>query len=263
MRNLTILLLLASAATAQSPSPQLSISGNGSAEVNLMRGWPLVVKVVVLHSQRFQLAPKPADLVLQPAAGAWYDAVSFSQNWPLKLAQTPDTSVLVLPSRSMYEAIWQLSGDGTASLPSGKYSLTAHLELPAGSGWRGAVDSVPITVNIVDEPADLTADQQAEKVLLTARFTINQGDFNTAGRMVDALLVDQPSNPRALALRAMLFEQAGDAAAAAMSAAAAADVTANAPSAPADPAVQRAIQEESLFQNLRARLWSAYLATFQ
>jgi hypothetical protein len=264
MRITTIFLLLARAALAQTPAPQLTISGNASAAVDLMRGWPLIVKVMVLHSQRFQLSPKPAELVVQPAAGGWYDAVTFNQNWPLRLAQTPDISALVLPSRSMYEAIWQMSGDDTAALPLGSYSLTAHLEVSGGGGWTGAVDSPPITVNIIDEPRSLTPDQQAEKVLMQARFATNQGDFNSAGLIVDALLADQPSNPRVLAMRALLSEQAGDLATAAGAAVAASNAAAKAPPPPSDLAVQKIIADPSTFyQDLRIRLWSTYLASFK
>jgi hypothetical protein len=261
MRITAIFLLLAHVALAQAPAPQLAISANASASVELMRGWPLIVKIMVMHSQRFQLSPKPADLVVQPAAAGWYDAVTFSQTWPLRLAQTPDTSALVLPSRSMYEAIWQMSGDDTSSLPLGTYSLTAHLEVSDGGGWTGAVDSPPVTVNVIDEPSILTPDQQAEKTLAQTRFTINQGDFNTAGLMVDALLVDQPSNPRVLGMRALLSEQAGDLATAAAAAAAASSAAANAPPPPGDPAAQRVISDPGTFyQDLRIRLWSTWLA---
>ena len=44
-------------------------------------------------------------------------------------------------------------------------TVTAHLEVKDGSGWKGAVDSTPIVVNIVDGPAALTADLEAEKSL--------------------------------------------------------------------------------------------------
>jgi hypothetical protein len=264
MRKAAILPLLVSAALGQTSAPQLALSGNAQSSFDLMRGWPLIVKVMVMHSQRFQLSPKPADLVVEPASGAWYDAVSFSQNWTLKLAQTPDTSALVLPSRSIYEAIWQMSGDDTAALPPGKFTLTAHLEVKDGGGWTGAVDSPPVVVNIIDEPASLTTDQQAARALLKARYAVNQEDFNSAGLTVDALLADQPSNPQALAMRALLWEQAGDLTAAALAAAAASDAAESLPLPPSDPAAQRNIREPgTFFQNLRVRLWSAYLASFK
>src|SRR5262249_47680840 len=132
MRKAAMFPLLMTAALAQTAAPQLALSGNAQSSFDLMRGWPLIVKVMVMHSQRFQLSPKPADLVVQPASGAWYDAVSFSQGWTLKLAQIPDASALVLPSRSIYEAVWQMSGDDTAALPLGTFTLTAHLEVKDG-----------------------------------------------------------------------------------------------------------------------------------
>ena len=64
-------------------------------------------------------------------------------------------------------------------------------------------------------------------------------------------------------MRALLSEQAGDMTTAALAAAAASAAAASAlPPAP-DPAAQRTIREESFLQNLRIRLWSAYLAGFK
>ena len=97
---------------------------------------------------------------------------------------------------------------------------------------------------------------------MRARYAVNQADFNAAGLIVDVLLSDQPANPRALALRALLSEQAGDMTTAALAAAAAAEAALNQPPSPPDPSVQRTISEESFFQSLRVRLWGAYAASF-
>src|SRR5690348_2130415 len=147
MRNaIWIALFTAATALAQTPAPapQLSVSGNGSQSVNLPRGWPLVVRVVVLHSLRFQKSPAPANLLIAPATGAWYDHVTFNITgagtaaWPLKVPQTPPGALLDLPARSRFEGTWQMSGDDTAALAVGDWRLTVHLDVRDGGGWKGA-----------------------------------------------------------------------------------------------------------------------------
>jgi hypothetical protein len=255
--------MAAAAAQTQTPAPQLAISGNSAQTFDLPRGWPLLVQVSVMHSQRFQLTPRPADLIVTPAAGNWYDDVTFSApGWPLQLAQPPDNSTLVLPSRAIFHAVWQMSGDSTAALPLGRYSVAARLAVPDGSGWKGAVNSPPLVVNVIDEPAVLTDDQQSDKALLQARFAINQGDFNSAARIADALLAAQPSNWHALELRALLYEQAGDLPDALASASAAVGAAANAPVPAGDVfSGARTIQEPPEFLlRLCSRLRAALVA---
>lgn len=264
-RSSVFLLMTAVAAVAQTPAPQLSISGNGSQSLDLMRGWPLIVRVSVLHSQRFQLTPKPDDLTIAPAASAWYDALSFKvagvdAGWPLALAQRPDNPALALPSRSVFQALWQMSGDDTAALKAGTYRITAHLEVADGDGWKGAVDSAPIVVNVIDEPDSLSPDQRSYKALLQARYAINQGDFGAASLIADALLAGQPGDPSLLELRALLYEQAGDLLNAAAAATAAVHAYESLP-APAQ-ADGRTIQEPPDFLILlKSRLWAAYVAS--
>jgi hypothetical protein len=212
-----LLFALASAALAQQPAPQLSLSANSARVLHLPKGWPLLARVVVLHSQRFSRAAGVPPLRLAPPALTWADAIAIQATrtdggdtapWDLQLSVPPEDPVLLLPNRSSVNAVWRMSSDATAVLPVGTYRLTASLEIKNSDGWNGRVQSVPVTVRVIDTHP--TPEDELRKQRLLIQYALLGNDADAAGRMADELLKTQPKDVFALSAKAQLLELAND-----------------------------------------------------
>jgi hypothetical protein len=87
-----LLLPMTSIMAANDPLPELRISVNGSREVEVVQGWPLLVRVYVMNSARAKPAFTVLPVALAPVNGSWADAISFrvtggsqpADTWPLR-----------------------------------------------------------------------------------------------------------------------------------------------------------------------------------
>jgi hypothetical protein len=50
MKRLLLLLVFPFALAAQQAAPELSLTANGAQEINLYRGWPLIVNATIMKS---------------------------------------------------------------------------------------------------------------------------------------------------------------------------------------------------------------------
>ena len=214
-----LFLFLPGAILSAQPAPQLTLGANGSRDLELPKGWPLVVKLVVMHSQRLSRAPGVPQLRMAPAGMTWADAIRLqvtradggeTRPWDLTLPAAPEDPVLLLPNRSTVGVLWRMSPEATAALETGTYRLAASLEIKDSDGWNGAVQSGFATIRVVDERAPLTPEDESRKQRLRAQYALAGGDVDEAERALDELLKTQPDNVPCLRSKAEVLEQKGD-----------------------------------------------------
>lgn len=202
---------------AQQAAPELSISANGSRDLDLYAGWPLIVRGTVLHSLHLARYGDQPPLKIAPAGMAWVDAVQFNVTsdsgqgaaWNLNLVGAPPDPVLTLPNHSYVMATWQMSADAVSGLTPGTYRLTASLQIKGSDGWNGSVQSLPVTIRVGPEPTSLTPAQQARKAKLAAEYAFNMQDANGAISAVGQWLKQQPGSIAAMGSSAVLAESSG------------------------------------------------------
>jgi hypothetical protein len=213
-----LMLTLTVAWGAQPPAaPELSVSANGARDLDLYAGWPLIVRVSVMHSLRLARFGDQPPLRIAPPGMPWTGAIQFAAvsssgkpaSWPLSLVGTPPDPVLTLPNRSYVMVVWQMPADAVSALAPGTYRLAATLQVTGSDGWNGTVASAPVTIRIGPEPAALTPGQEAAKANLLAQYAVDSGDLATAASAIGGLLASQPDNVGAMATNARLLEQAG------------------------------------------------------
>jgi len=218
MRFATLFVLLIavpSALLGQQASPEISISANNTRNLGLYPGWPLIVHVTIMNSSRDDKTSS-APLVIAPTGAIWTTAISFAAvssggqtaQWPLTQVGTASDSSLTLAKKSYVNATWQMSADSVSSLPLGQYQLTATVQVSNSSGWTGLVRSEPVAITIGPEPT-LSSNEQSQKALLLAEFSLNAGDVNGAVATANQLHLDQPNNPSAAIATANVLAIAG------------------------------------------------------
>jgi len=195
-----------------SGSPLISLSANDAAELELPRGWPLVMRASLLHPAAFDPAAAPTEPIVLAGAGAALrlrvaDETGAPQPWPLHAAAPPADELRLEPDGSV-DAVWWLDGGETAALADGRYTLVAELDTTrAATGWQGTAASPPVPLAIAAEPAPLPPERAAEKRRLELTLLLLRGELDAARAAVDALLAERPDDVVAL-------EASGDLAAA-------------------------------------------------
>jgi hypothetical protein len=184
-------------------APRLSLSLNDAAELELHRGWPLIVRASLLHPAAFDAAASEPEPVRIAGAGATLrvrvaSQAGEAQSWPLhEAAPLPDE--LALGRDDSADTLWWLDGAETAALADGRYTLVAALDTTgAGSGWRGVAESPPASLTLSPEPAPLAPELAHEKRRRTLALLLLRGEHAAARAEVDALLREQPDDLAAL-----------------------------------------------------------------
>lgn len=208
------ILLSASWLQAQTaPGPELVLDVNAQSDDVAARGWPLLIRTVVISADG-----TPVNLGLK--SGAWTQALSLtvtdqsgvSQSWPVQLVQ-PASANLSLSGINTAEAVWLVAPADTASTAAGTYSLSVTLDTTsaAGSGaWSGSAVSSGAAVTIEEEPASLSAEDEASKYLAFAAYARLKGDTQGVGLALDTLIAHQPSILEAYKEKADLLADTGD-----------------------------------------------------
>lgn len=208
------ILLSASWLRAQTPpAPELVLDVNAQSDAVAARGWPLLIRTVLISADGTQV-----NLGLK--SGAWTQALSLtvtdqtgaSQSWPAQLVQ-PASANLSLSGINTAEAVWLVAPADTASIAAGAYSLSVTLDTTstAGSGaWSGSVVSSGAAVTLEAEPASLSAEDEATKYLAFAAYARLKGDTQGVGLALDTLIAHQPSILEASKEKADLLAGAGD-----------------------------------------------------
>ncbi|MGO9228381.1 MAG: tetratricopeptide repeat protein, partial [Bryobacteraceae bacterium] len=195
------------------PGPELVLDVNAQSDAVAARGWPLLIRAVVISADGTQV-----NLGLQ--SGAWTQALSLSvtdpngasQSWPAQLVQ-PASANLSLSGINTAEAVWLIAPADTASIAAGTYSLSVTLDTAsmAGSGaWSGSAVSSGAAVTLEDEPASLSAEDEATKYLALAAYARLKGNTTGVGSALDTLIAQQPSILEAYKEKGDLLAGAGD-----------------------------------------------------
>jgi len=94
--------------------------------------------------------------------------------------------------------VWYVSGEESAKLPVGQYSLSAALDSRdkgAPDSWKGVVESPPVTITIVEAPANPTPEQEREQALVAVLVDLWRGDNEGALAAAEALEPFYRQNP--------------------------------------------------------------------
>jgi hypothetical protein len=215
MKRLLLLLVFPFALAAQQAAPELSLTANGAQEINLYRGWPLIVNATIMNSLRFK-SGVATPLVIAPNGGPWTGAIQFTavdasgqpHQWPLNLIGTPADPALTLAPTSYVRFTVQIAPSDVSSLAPGTYQLIATLQVSNSNAWNGIMQSRPVTIQVGPEPT-LTAEQQTDKALLLATYQVNAGDLDGAFTTVQQLLQAQPNDPVVMSAWARVTELEG------------------------------------------------------
>jgi hypothetical protein len=152
MKRLLLLLVFPFALAAQQAAPELSLTANGAQEINLYRGWPLIVNATIMNSLRFK-SGVATPLVIAPNGGPWTGAIQFTavdasgqpHQWPLNLIGTPADPALTLAPTSYVRFTVQIAPSDVSSLAPGTYQLIATLQVSNSNAWNGIMQSRPVT----------------------------------------------------------------------------------------------------------------------
>ena len=194
-------------------TPELGLDVNGQAEAVVAKGWPLLIRVVVI----------PADdqpLKIGLASGAWTQALQLTitdqngavQKWPTQLVAAA-TASLSLSGISTGEAVWLVAPAGTSAIPDGLYSLSVTLNTTSGAAagaWSGSVQSSGATVQLGAEPVSLSPEDEASKYLAMAAYARLRGDAAGVRSALDTLISRQPDMLEAYTEKADLLAAGGD-----------------------------------------------------
>ena len=194
-------------------SPDLGLDVNGQAEAVVAKGWPLLIRTVVI--------PAGSDPVaIGVGSGAWTQSLRLAvtdqnglpQNWPVQLA-SPATPSLALSGIQTGEAVWLVAPADTTAIPAGLYNLSVTLDtsVSARSGtWSGSAQSNGATVQLGAEPATLSAEDEASKDQALAAYSRLRGDSAGAQSALNTLMSRQPDVLEAYTENADLLAASGD-----------------------------------------------------
>jgi hypothetical protein len=190
--------------------PQLSVAVNGAGRADISPGWPLVVRLSLLHPAAFTGDEKAEPLVLAAKQGPSSGAVRLkvrkedggAANWPFRVGGIPPQK-LSLDARAHGALAWGLGPEDTAGLSEGTYELTAVLDTRATAAqgaWNGEARSETITVRVTKEPTPLSPELEHRKYLLLAEYALFRSDLKGAQAQLERLLAQHPKSIGGLAM---------------------------------------------------------------
>jgi hypothetical protein len=159
------------------------------------RGWPLILMgVAALADESAQVVLDPASLSVRVTSG------NKEQRWPLELlSSVPKNTVLDVEHRQV-DVFWAMTADQTGALALGEYA--------AELSFANRV-SLPLPIEIVDAPAELTAVERSRKAALEIQEALLRNEPARAVGLADAALAEQPDDTGLLVLKALAHEAAG------------------------------------------------------
>ncbi len=210
---LGLILLCSACRMGAQGTPELGLDVNGESEAVVAKGWPLLIRVMVIAAD-----DQPLSIGLN--TGAWTQALQLTvtdQNggvwqWPVQLL-APASPNLLLTGIGTAEAIWLVAPADTSAIPDGLYSLSVTLDTTAGAAggtWSGSVQSSGATVQLGAEPSNLSPEDEASKYLALAAYARLTGDTAGAKAALDTLIDDQPDILEAYTEKADLLAAGGD-----------------------------------------------------
>jgi len=180
--------------TRSSGTGKLSLFINDAKDQEMLRGWPMIVKVTVEPTGE-------QGFVLDGDGKPWTDAVEIETRdersriyaLPYKLAPIvqPSSRLEVGPNQAA-TAIYLLSPQDTQVLKTGTYRLSAV---------AGGVTSPAVTINLEDHPEELSDEQETRRDRLMAVYHALRGETEKARRFAQApapvyVMAAPPSYPQ-------------------------------------------------------------------
>ncbi len=201
----------------EDPAPLVSLSANGGVEIELHRGWPVLVEFEMLHSHSFSPEPGAVDLIISPPAGDWGRVIRFSvkneagAETPLAfLPQGQTAGPLTLKSGSGAVARYWILPEESMRLAAGAYEFHATLDTASSTeGWIGTATSERVLIRATDEPVPLPPETEALKLLHLGRYHLWRGELDAAGAVLDELGGKFPVTIEGFVLRGSLLEARG------------------------------------------------------
>ncbi len=206
-------LLAALPLAGQILAPRVSIDADGTTSMTLYRGRPLFVNGLLTYAQRAEATPA---ILLSPKDGAWMDALKIvvqgadgqEQGWPLTPLGMAEAKSVSLAPKSRVPLGWLLGSSATSSLATGIYTLRLTLSISESAGWNGNVDSAVVTVQVADEPAEISAEDRKGLGLLRAREAQVTGSVDEKA-ILAGLFKEWPQDVAVLTAMALSMERAG------------------------------------------------------
>jgi hypothetical protein len=212
MKHLLLFLLTLPPLAGQVAAPRLSIDADGAIVTMLRRGQPLFLNGLLSHSLRTSTAD---PIVLSPAAGGWADQIQLlgvdagqkETSWPFLGLGKAEANTLVLQPRGRVPMAWMLASGETAKLELGSYRLRIVLAITGSPGWNGTVRSSWVTVQVEDEPVDLSDFEKRQLRLLRAREARTSGTLQGQLQSLNTLTSSEPQDVATLIALALQFER--------------------------------------------------------
>ena len=211
--------LLSSPRAATNVQPRLTLSVNNRAIATVFRGWPALVKLEVLRSDSFAVTTNPAPFLIYPGPNGWNQTVRLTihQEGGAAVAMLPelllesDVPFVEIEWTGAAEFGWWLHPEQTTNLSAGRYELSGGLDTrDAVLGWKGQTNSPAATIEVIDEPTQMSPELVSEKFCRFAYHALWTGKTNLANSFVEELLAQQPTNSTALSMRGDLAAMRGD-----------------------------------------------------
>lgn len=179
----------------QAVSVSVSADVNGRTEAAVWQGVPAVISASL-----FLTEGSAATVALRD--GAWtaalrpaiYASDGQALDLPLRLIETPAAIVQLRPA-GRARAFWVLSGEQTAALQPGEYSLELSFdtrEISSDDGWQGTAASGGITFTVAPEPSSPSEDDLVAKARFTAGYHALLGEWPAAVTTLEDALLPLP-----------------------------------------------------------------------
>jgi hypothetical protein len=189
---------------------ELSLSVNRGLLTPILRGWPVLVDVLIANPSA------DASVKLAPQSGTWPRAVRVNatgpsgdaERWPFELVAEPPSASMTLPAGASTHFFMILPEPATSSLPAGRHTISAELEIRGSAAWNGMVRAT--TWIEVQQDGSPSADQQLDVALLRARIYAMRNQHVEAAGVLEAHLATSPDAIPALQMMAEMLAESGD-----------------------------------------------------
>jgi hypothetical protein len=201
--------------------PLVSIGINDAREARIRQGWPLMIRVRLLHPDMMAFDTSDAPITIAAPTSPWSNALSIEvrndlgvlQDWSPQADAGGLGSTLTLDSVTSGYTSWIVSPEQSALILPGTYSVLATLDTRTvldPLAWKGVARSVPGTLSVVADTQSLAPDEDSFKNRLLAAYEIWHGQPTAALARLDSFLVLHPHDVSVLEMAGDLHSAAGD-----------------------------------------------------
>lgn len=178
------------------PEPRITVYANGSKDIGVFKGWPLIIKVTVEHPLT-GAAAKAQPITLQSDKD-WtdllrvdpLDAENRVHAWKFEKALlSKRTPSITLDDAHGAVLSFLISPKESQRMDPGKYQVSVELRGPV------TAKSVPVLVEVLPHPASLPPKGEIARDRLLAMYHALKGDKEEAVRIVEKIKYVQTPGP--------------------------------------------------------------------